>query len=142
VANTIKRKVTRHVITVIRGGAKTPSDIVTETFDGTVWRDVVMPKTDGVNMANVFFNPGARTHWHTHEGGQILLMVAGEGIVADDDGPVHVRAGDVVWTPPGVRHWHGASPDHFLLHLAISLQGVEWHEPVPEDEYQRCGCGG
>jgi quercetin dioxygenase-like cupin family protein len=123
------------MLTVIRGGSGRPSGRGEKTFTGEVWRDVVLAPSDGVAIGNVFFSPCARTHWHTHEGGQILIAVAGEGFVADADGPVRVTAGDIVWTPPGVRHWHGASAGRYLLHTAITLGGTEWHEPVPDDDY-------
>ena len=123
------------MITVIRGDTTEPSGRGEETFTGTVWRDTILPRSEGVAIANVFFSPCARTYWHTHERGQILIVVAGEGFVGDDSGPVRVTAGDTVWTPPGVRHWHGASAGRYLLHTAISLGGVDWHEPVSDDEY-------
>jgi quercetin dioxygenase-like cupin family protein len=88
-------------------------------------------------MANVFFSPGARTYWHTHEGGQLLIVLAGQGYVGDTDGPVQVSAGDTIWTPPGVRHWHGAAPDRYLVHTAVSLAGVEWFEPVNDHDYPK-----
>lgn len=90
----------------------------------------------GASIGNVFFSPCARTCWHTHEGGQLLIVVAGEGFVADSDGPVRVTVGDMVWTPPGVRHWHGACAGRYLLHTHVTLGGVEWHEPVSDEEYQ------
>jgi quercetin dioxygenase-like cupin family protein len=123
------------MITVVRGDSSEPSAPAGETFTGYVWRDVILPKTDDVAIANVFFAPGARTYWHAHAGGQILVITAGEGFVGDDDGPVRVTAGDTVWTPAGVRHWHGASSNRFMMHTAISLAGPDWQEPVSEDDY-------
>jgi quercetin dioxygenase-like cupin family protein len=124
-----------HMITVIRGGNSAPSTRAEDTFTGEVWRDAVLPTTHGTTIGNVFFSPSARTHWHTHEGGQILIIVAGEGYVGDADGAVHVSVGDTIWTPPGVRHWHGASPGRFMLHTAIAFGGVEWQEAVSDGEY-------
>jgi len=123
------------MITVIRGDGETQSDRVTDTFTGEVWRDTILAKTDGIGMTNVYFAPCSRTHWHTHEGGQLLTIVAGEGFVADDKGPVRVVAGDTIWTPPGVRHWHGASAHRYMVHTSISVRGVTWHNPVSDEEY-------
>jgi quercetin dioxygenase-like cupin family protein len=112
----------------------------TATFTGAVWLDPVLPATDGTMVNNVFFTPGARTHWHRHEAGQVLYVVAGSGLVCASGGePQRLRAGDTVWTAPGEMHWHGASPDGFLLHLAVSLGTTEWHEPVSDDEYPMSG---
>lgn len=108
----------------------------TGTFTGAVWADPVLPTTDGNTINNVFFAPGARTHWHRHEAGQVLHVAAGNGLVCTRGGePQPLRAGDIVWAAPGELHWHGAAPDGYLLHLAISLGTTEWHEPVGDDEY-------
>jgi quercetin dioxygenase-like cupin family protein len=126
------------MLTVIRSNRAAPSILGTETFTGgSVWRDALMSGSDGVTLGQVLFSPGARTHWHTHEDGQVLIMVAGEGIVADSDGAVRVRTGDIVWTPGGVRHWHGAAAGNFLIHTTISLGSVEWDEAVPDVDYLR-----
>ena len=91
---------------------------------------------DGTTINTVSFTPGARTHWHAHESGQILQVVAGRGLIQSDGGPIEVlRAGSVVWVPAGERHWHGAAPDAFMTHTAISLGVTSWHEPVAELEY-------
>jgi quercetin dioxygenase-like cupin family protein len=106
------------------------------TFTGAVWADPVLPATDGTTINNVFFTPGARTHWHRHEAGQVLHVTAGSGFVCAKGGePQRLGAGDTVWIAPGETHWHGASPGGYLLHLAISLGTTEWHEPVGDDEY-------
>ena len=125
------------MLTVIRTTRPEPSILGTDTFTGgAVWRDALLSDPDsGVTLGQVVFSPGARTHWHTHDGGQVLVMVAGEGFVADADGAVSVHAGDIVWTPGGVRHWHGASAGNFLIHTTISLGGVAWEEAVSELEY-------
>jgi quercetin dioxygenase-like cupin family protein len=122
------------VLIVTRGGSG-PSARDEVPGTGEVWRDRELASSDGVSIGNVFFSPSSRTHWHTHEGGQILIGVAGEGFVADADGPVRVTAGDIIWTPPGVRHWHGAAAGRYLLHTGISLGGTEFLEPVSDDEY-------
>jgi quercetin dioxygenase-like cupin family protein len=123
------------VITVIRAKRPTSSVPGGETFTGSVWKEGILPRADGVSMGSVHFAPGARTHWHTHEGGQILIVVAGEGLVGDADGVVRIAAGDVAWTPGGVRHWHGATQERHMLHTAISLAGVTWHEALADEGY-------
>ena len=116
--------------------AGTKSELRSATFTGEVWGDPVLPETDGVLINNVFFAPGARTHWHTHHRGQVLVVTAGEGRGRARDGSGgRLTAGDVVWIPPGEEHWHGASPDSYMLHLAISLGGHDWLDPVTDEEY-------
>ena len=123
------------MLTVMRGGSGGPSRAAEGTFTGTVWVDVHMPPSEGVAVGNVFFEPCSRTHWHSHGGGQLLIIVAGEGFVSDANEATAVRAGDMVWTPAGVRHWHGASLDRFMLHTAVTLGGTAWETPVTDDEY-------
>jgi quercetin dioxygenase-like cupin family protein len=94
-----------------------------------------------VQCFHVTFEPGARTHWHTHPLGQILVIVQGEGRVQAWGGemsPMH--PGDVVLSPPGEKHWHGAAPDGSVTHLAIQEsdegRAVDWLEPVTDDQYR------
>jgi quercetin dioxygenase-like cupin family protein len=90
-----------------------------------------------VLINNVFFAPGARTHWHMHHQGQILVVTAGGGRARARDGSGgELAAGDIVWIPPGEEHWHGAAPDSYMLHLAISLGGHDWLDPVTDGEYE------
>ncbi len=118
--------------------AKGPSDY----FTGTVRIDAPF-KGSGearVNGATVSFEPGARTNWHTHPLGQTLLVTAGLGRVQREGGPVEeVRPGDIVWFEPGEKHWHGASPNVAMTHVAINeaLDGraVDWLEPVTDTQY-------
>jgi len=89
----------------------------------------------------VTFEPSARTAWHTHPLGQTLVVTAGVGRVQIEGGPIEeIRSGDVVWIPPGKRHWHGASPTTAMTHLAIQehLNGkvVEWMEKVTDEQYE------
>jgi len=91
--------------------------------------------------ASVTFEAGARTAWHTHPLGQTLIVTAGSGRAQRWGGPIEkIRAGDVVWFPPGEKHWHGASPATAMTHVAIHerLDGktVEWLEPVTDEEYE------
>jgi quercetin dioxygenase-like cupin family protein len=93
-----------------------------------------------VGGANVTFEPGARTAWHTHPLGQMLIVMAGCGLVQSQGGPVvKIRPGDVVWCPPGEKHWHGATSTTPMTHIAIleSLDGknVEWMEHVTDEQY-------
>jgi len=105
-------------------------------FTGTAYPYLTMPPTDGVVINTVDFTPGAHTFWHRHERGQILQVLAGRGLVQSEGGPIEVlRAGDTVWCPPGERHWHGAAPDSFMVHTAISLGTTQWEEPVADSDY-------
>ena len=93
-----------------------------------------------VSGGTVTFSPGARTHWHTHPYGQVLLITAGAGRVQMEGGPIQeVHAGDVVRIPAHVKHWHGAAPDSTMTHIAIqdNLDGtaVDWLEPVTQKQY-------
>lgn len=107
-----------------------------DTFTGTVWGDPLMPTADGVTMNTVYFAPRGRTYWHRHEGGQVIHVSSGEGFVAErGKPPVKVRKGDTVWAPPGEEHWHGASEDALLVHVAVSLGKTEWFGEVSEDEF-------
>jgi len=90
--------------------------------------------------ATVTFEPGARTAWHTHPLGQTLIVTAGCGRVQREGGPTEeIRPGDVVWFPPGEKHWHGAGPDTAMTHIAIQEQldgsAVTWLEQVSDAQY-------
>lgn len=92
--------------------------------------------------ASVTFEPGARTAWHTHPLGQTLIITAGIGWVQREGGEVEeVHPGDVVWFPPGEKHWHGATPTNALTHIAIQEQldgkAVDWLEHVSDEQYRR-----
>jgi quercetin dioxygenase-like cupin family protein len=91
--------------------------------------------------ATVTFAPGARTAWHTHPLGQTLIVTFGCGWVQREGGPIEeIRAGDIVWSPPGEKHWHGAAPNTAMSHIAIAeaLEGkvVEWMERVTDEQYR------
>jgi len=93
-----------------------------------------------VSGAIVTFEPGARTAWHTHPLGQTLIVTFGCGRVQREGRPIEeIRAGDIVWFPPGEKHWHGAAPTTAMTHIAIaeSLDGevVEWMEKVSDEQY-------
>jgi len=92
--------------------------------------------------ARVTFDAGARTAWHSHPLGQILIVTAGTGFVQAEGGPVEeIHIGDVIWTAPGEKHWHGASAKAAMTHLAIMEQHegmtVRWMDPVSDEEYAR-----
>lgn len=113
-----------------------PSERRGATFTGPVWADPLLPATDGVTVNSVLFTPGSRTYWHQHEGGQLLHVHAGGGLIAAaGEAPRRLRPGDLVWAPPGERHWHGAGPDTFMHHLAVSIGTTAWAEEVAEDDY-------
>lgn len=117
----------------VAGGASVAR---TDTFTGEVWADPVMAQTDGVLVNNVFFTPGARTDWHRHEHGQLLIVQSGEGLAATRDGERAILGvGDVVFFPPGEEHWHGAGRATSLLHTAVSLGATEWLDPVSDGDY-------
>jgi quercetin dioxygenase-like cupin family protein len=110
-----------------------------ETFTGDVWIDpIVQPAGDStLNIMHVHFMPGARTAWHSHDGGQTLYVVEGRGVVRNrDEDAVEVRAGDVHTTEDGQEHWHGALPEHFMSHLSITRAPATWLEHVTDDEYR------
>ena len=93
-----------------------------------------------MSCACVTFDPSARSAWHTHPCGQTLIVTSGSGLVQAWGGPIRaIRPGDVIWTPPGEKHWHGAAPDGGVTHIAIqeALDGkvVEWREKVTDEEY-------
>jgi quercetin dioxygenase-like cupin family protein len=115
-----------------------------ELFTGDVRVDPLASVRDPSRVAAsyVTFEPGARTAWHTHPLGQTLIITAGVGWVQQEGGAVEeVKPGDVVWIPPGLRHWHGASPTNAMTHVAITetLNGKnsEWMEKVDDGQYRR-----
>jgi quercetin dioxygenase-like cupin family protein len=92
------------------------------------------------SCACVTFDPSARSAWHTHPLGQTLVVTAGRGFVQSWGGPVReIRPGDVIWTPPGEKHWHGAAPNSPMTHIAIQEQlngvAVTWMEQVSDADY-------
>ena len=126
-----------------RNGSR-PSDLGSaEYFTGAVQIEPLFeaPEPARVRGASVTFEPGARTAWHTHPLGQTLIVTTGSGLAQRWRGPLEeIRPGDVIWFPPGEKHWHGASPTTPMTHIAIQEQldgrAVEWMEHVSNEQYQ------
>ena len=112
-------------------------------FTGTTHLYRLVEKDDIWNssIANVTFNAGARTNWHKHSGGQILLVTAGEGRYQERNKEIQIlKAGDAVKIPPEVEHWHGAAPDSQFAHISIEPNlpdnQTTWLEPVTDEQYK------
>ena len=127
---------------ITRAGSQPSSKGPADWFTGTVRIDPLFtaPAPARAAGAVVTFEPGARTAWHTHPLGQTLIVLSGLGRVQRESGPVEeIHPGDVVWFAPGERHWHGASPQTAMTHIAIqeALNGkvVDWMEQVGDDQY-------
>ena len=118
-------------------------DIITSNnFTGTAWLQMLVnnDSTYNTSIGNVTFEPGARTNWHKHPGGQILLITDGQGYYQEKGKSAQLlHKGDIVKIPPYAEHWHGASPDSGLTHIAISTNmqkgNVVWLQPVSVEEY-------
>src|ERR1051325_10519370 len=127
---------------IIRNGSQPSQKGPEAHFSGNVRIDNVFQRTGTARVAGatVTFDPGARTAWHTHPLGQTLIVISGKGWTRCEDGPiVEINAGDIVWCPPGHRHWHGATPTTAMTHIAIqeALDGkvIDWLEKVTDEEY-------
>jgi len=127
-----------------RGGSQPSARGPADYFTGTVRIDPLFqaPAPARVTGASVTFEPGARTAWHTHPLGQTLIVTFGCGWVQREGGPVEeIRPGDVVWFPPGEKHWHGATPTTAMTHIAVqeALNGkaVDWLEKVSDAQYSK-----
>ncbi|HEX8602761.1 MAG TPA: cupin domain-containing protein [Pseudoduganella sp.] len=132
----------RQEMTIARAGSQASLKGPAQNFTGSVRVDPLFaPHAPSTTAgAAVTFEPGARSAWHTHPAGQVLIVTAGAGRVQQWGGPVQdIRPGDVIWTPPGVRHWHGAAPDTAVTHIAIQEavngKNVEWLEKVSDEQY-------
>ena len=127
---------------IYRSGSQPSQKGPPEWFTGSVRIDPLntAPAPARVGVASVTFEPGARTAWHSHPLGQTLVVTSGVGWTRCEGEPiVEIRAGDVIWCPPGHRHWHGATPTSAMTHIAIQeAQGgkmVEWMEHVSDEDY-------
>ena len=117
---------------------KTPA----ERFTGDVYLNPVFSDDDAPLVVGlVRFTPGARTNWHSHANGQLLVCTDGVGLVATRDGTtIRLRAGESVWTPPGQEHWHGGTADTMMCHYVIldetpGRDATTWLEPVTDEHY-------
>ena len=126
-----------------RSGSQPSGKGPAEWFTGNVRVDPLFeaPAPARVRGASVTFEPGARTAWHTHPLGQTLIVIAGSGLAQRWGGASEqIRPGDVIWFPPGEKHWHGATATTGMTHIAIqeALDGkvVEWMEHVSDEQYQ------
>lgn len=130
-------------ITITRSGSQPSRSGPDEYFTGSARIDPLFQAQDSsrTSAAYVTFEPGARSAWHTHPLGQILIVTAGTGWVQQEGGEKQeIKLGDVIWTPPGVKHWHGATTTTAMTHIAIqgAVDGknVDWMEKVTEEEYK------
>ena len=128
---------------ITRNGSQPSGKGPAEWFTGIVRVDMLFEAPDPARVtgAHVTFEPGARTAWHTHPLGQTLVVTSGCGRAQRWGGPVEeIRPGDVIWFPPGEKHWHGAAPTTAMTHIAIQekLNGnsVDWLEQVSDGQYQ------
>jgi quercetin dioxygenase-like cupin family protein len=130
--------------TIFRADSQPSSKGPAQYFTGSVRVTPLFPENPStpISGAYVSFEPGARSAWHVHPTGQHLIVTAGAGWIQEWRGPVNeLREGDVVWCPPGVKHWHGASPVTAMTHIAltgtVNGKNVEWMEKVSDDQYRR-----
>ena len=126
-----------------RNGSQPSGKGAAENFTGNVRVDPLFQPTGHTHAsgASVTFEPGARSAWHTHVLGQTLIVTAGCGLAQRWGGPLEqIRPGDVIWFPPGEKHWHGATGTTAVTHLAIQEQldgkTVDWMEHVSDDQYR------
>lgn len=124
---------------IIISGGKLPETTAvrrTDTFTGQVWSQMILSSGTTMAAGNNVFMPCSRTHWHTHEGGQLLHVTVGSGWICDRGGkPRRIQAGDFIWTEPGTTHWHGADKASFMSHMAVGIGKTTWHEEVVDSLY-------
>ncbi len=126
--------------TVFPKGVRGPEEV----FTNTTWVNMLFTDDDGTfdtQVYDVIFEPSARTFWHSHPGGQILLITDGEGYYQEKGNPARLlKPGDVVAIPPHVVHWHGAAPKSVFVHIGMSTKvhegPAEWFGPVTDEEYR------
>lgn len=130
--------------TVIRAGMQPSSKGPDQYFSGNVRIDPLFPAKEAASFSGgmVTFEAGARSAWHTHPAGQYLIVTSGTGWTQAWGGPVvELHPGDVVWCPPGVKHWHGATPTTPMTHIAmtgtINGKNVDWLEKVSAEQYRQ-----
>ena len=131
-------------INITRSGSQPSSKGSAEYFTGSVRIDPLFKADDPLHASGsyVTFEPGARTAWHSHPFGQILIVTAGSGWIQQWGGPIEeIRQGDVVRIPPGLKHWHGATATTAMTHIALQEQiegkAANWMEKVSDEQYRR-----
>jgi quercetin dioxygenase-like cupin family protein len=140
---TVPTKESNETMEIKRSGSQPSGKGSADYFTGSVRIDPLFQAPDPARVRgnSVTFEPGARTAWHTHPLGQMLIVTAGCGWVQREGGPVEeIRPGDVVWFSPGEKHWHGATPTTAMTHIAIqeALNGkvADWMEKVSDEQYR------
>jgi quercetin dioxygenase-like cupin family protein len=130
------------MVDIVPSGSAPSRRMPAEWFTGTVWQDPIIEAKAPARLraGRVFFEPGARTAWHTHPLGQTLHVISGLGRVQGWGGPIReIRPGDTVWIPPGEKHWHGADAKSAMVHIAMqeALDGshVTWLEHFTDAQY-------
>jgi quercetin dioxygenase-like cupin family protein len=125
-------------------GSRPTAAAPAEYFTGSVLLEPLFGAKDGMPATGglVTFAPGARSAWHTHPAGQLLIVTSGTGWLQEEGGAKReIKPGDVIWTPPGIKHWHGATTINAMSHIAITNmvngKNVEWLEKVSDEQYQR-----
>ena len=110
---------------------------VGSTFTGEVWLDMIYYTAD-IALANVTFTPCARTHWHTHEKGQMIHVTQGAGWLCDKGGEARpIKKGDMIWAPAGTTHWHGADDGTMMTHFVVGLGETKWLDAVTDGDYKK-----
>lgn len=129
---------------ISRGGSRPTLAGPAQNFTGQVIVDPLYPSNETTHSVggHVTFAPGSRSAWHTHPAGQVLIITDGTGWVQEEGGAKReVRAGDVIWTPPGVKHWHGGTSTTSMRHIAVSNmrdgKNVDWMDKVTDDQYHK-----
>ena len=127
---------------VIKAGSMPTKKASSKYFTGSVWQDPIIEAAEPARVCalKVYFEPRARTAWHTHPLGQTLYVVSGIGLIGlRNKAPELIKSGDTVWIPPDEEHWHGASTNNSMTHIAIQeeLNGsvANWLEKVSDDQY-------
>jgi quercetin dioxygenase-like cupin family protein len=129
-------------LNIVKLGTNPTKKASLDWFTGNVWQDpiIVAPEPAQVRAMNVTFEPGARTAWHTHPLGQTLHVLSGVGLVGlRNEEPQFIQAGDTVWIPPNEEHWHGATANNAMKHIAIQEaldeKHIRWLEHVSDQDY-------
>lgn len=121
---------------VTNAGARRQSELRDDICTGRAWGDVLLHQPEsGVRAVAMVFEPGSRTHWHSHEGGQVIYVTYGAGRVGTSAQIASVQAGDIVFAPPGEEHWHGAEVEAVFQQLAVSIGPSHFTREVTAAEY-------